>query len=117
MNISSVSNNNFGANYSAVIKNQLGLHMAPSAAIVKITSTVDKPIFFSTKGVPERNVRSSIIGILGLEPTCGKELTVRVSDDYPKDVLKTILDCIGAGSDSELIQIFEKFKNKVGISG
>ena len=114
MKILSFDNNNFGANYSAVVRNNFGLHMTPSAAIAKITSTVDKPIFFSAAGKPEINVRGSIIAIMGLEPTRGKEISVRVDDDYPKDVLNAVLACISSDSDNGLIKLFAHFKSKIG---
>ena len=115
MKISGLTNNSFGANYSAIIRNQFGLHMAPSAAIAKITATVDKPIFFSINGVNERNVRNSLISIMSLEPSYGKQISVRVADDYPQDVLKSVLDCIQAKDDKELIQILAKYKGKFNI--
>ena len=108
MNINSVNNASFGANYSAIIKNPLGLHMKPSAFIAKLTSAVDQPIYFSANGVPERNVRNSIIGIMTMEPVFGKEIAVRVDDSYPKHILNAVLDSISAGDDAEASKIFAK---------
>ncbi|MCR4881755.1 MAG: HPr family phosphocarrier protein [bacterium] len=108
MNINSVNNASFGANYSAVIKNPLGLHMKPSAFIARLTSAVDQPIYFSAEGAAERNVRNSIIGIMTLEPICGKKISVRVDDGYPKHILNAVLDSISAGNDTEASKIFAK---------
>ena len=113
MNVTSVSNNNFGANYTAVVKNQIGLHVRPCGLIAKITSYTDKPIFFSTRKSPERNVRGSLLSILTTEPTNGREIFIRTADDYPKNIIQAVLDCIAAPDDNVMTKIFNDFMSKV----
>ena len=112
MNVLDVNNNSFGANYSAIIKNPCGLHMRPSGQLAKLTACTDKPIFFSTRKSPERNVRGSMIGILTTEPVQGEEIFVRTDDNYPKDILKAVLDCITAPDDNVMTKIFNDFMSK-----
>lgn len=115
MNVNSANNCNFGANYSAIVRNKLGLHMAPSGAIAKITSIVDKPIYLSTEDKVERNVRNSILSVMTLGATQGKEVFVRVEDNYPQDILRAVLDCINSESDNVAINILKSLKNRINI--
>ncbi len=112
MRITGIANNNFGANYSAIVKNPLGLHIRPSGQLAKITACTDKPIYFSTKVHPERNVRASMLSVLTTEATQGREIFVRTEDNYPKDIIKVVLDFITAPNDNAMSKIFDDFMAK-----
>ena len=114
MNVSGVQNNTFGANYSAIVTNKFGLHMTPSTAIAKLTKLAGKPIFFKTEDAFERDVNGSIINIMSLGATHGQKVHIKAADDYPKEILDSIIECISTDEKS-LLQLISKLKAKFNI--
>ena len=88
--------------------------MTPSTAIAKLTKLAGKPIFFRTEDGFERNVNGSIINIMSLEATHGKKIHIKVGDDYPKEILDSIIECITTDEKS-LLQLISKLKAKFNI--
>ena len=50
-----------------------------------------------------------------LGATQGKEVFVRVEDNYPQDILRAVLDCINSESDNVAINILKSLKNRINI--
>ena len=109
MNIGNVNDVGFNGIYKARVGNPLGLHLSPSSVITKLSKLTDKPIYLSVAGSKPLNARGSIMSILSLEPVKGKEIRVSVAEDYPKNILKAILDCINSPNDNTTIKILDDF--------
>ena len=81
---------------TVIVRQPHGLHMRPSAAIAKLTSKTDKPLYFSTGKSGWQNVRNSLLSVLLMNIQEGTKLKIKASKKYPKDIFDKIINLISS---------------------
>lgn len=81
-------------NTTLKIKNKLGLHARAAALFVQITNKYESEIFVRVKGEQRRVNGKSIMGMMMLAVTCGKEIIIEVTGKDKKKVLEELTTLI-----------------------
>ena len=95
MSISSFFDTIGGTRASAIVMQQHGLHARPSAAIAKLTSKTELPLYFTSEA-GTKNVRGSILSILQMCIGQGSKLKIEAPKNYPKDIFQNVMEIITA---------------------
>lgn len=72
------------------IKNKLGLHARAAAMFVQITNKYESEIFVRVKGEQRKVNGKSIMGVMMLAVTCGKEIIIEVTGKDEGKVLEEL---------------------------
>ena len=96
MSISSFFHTIGGSRASVVVRQQHGLHARPGAAIAKVTSKTDLPLYFTSSAGGTKNVRGSLLSILQLQIGEGSKVKIEAPKNYPKDIFHNVLEIITA---------------------
>ena len=111
MSVSSFFRTIGGRSATVFVNQQHGLHARPGAAIAKLTSESELPIFFTnTKGT--KNVRASLLSILQMQIREGSKLKIEVPKNYPNDIFQNVLEVIA----SSTADICHKFMSVVELA-
>jgi phosphocarrier protein len=77
---------------SAVIRNRLGLHARPAAALVKVASKFTADITLGKDGTWVN--AKSILGVMTLAAECGSTVTVRANGDDGAEAVAAMVECL-----------------------
>jgi phosphocarrier protein len=78
---------------TAVIRNRLGLHARPAAAVVKVASQFGADVTLGKDGMWVN--AKSIMGVMTLAAECGSTVTVRADGDDGAEAVAAIAECLG----------------------
>jgi phosphocarrier protein len=78
---------------SAVIRNRLGLHARPAAALVKVASGFASDITIGKDGMWVN--AKSIMGVMTLAAECGSTVTIRADGDDGAEAAAAVAECLG----------------------
>jgi len=80
---------------TATIKNKLGLHARPSAALVSTASKFESEVMISKDSHPVNG--KSIMGVMTLAAEKGSVLTIEVNGPDEDKAMKAIIEIIDSG--------------------
>ena len=81
--------------YTSVrVAQEHGIHSRPSAAIARLTSQTDKPMFFSYNGSEWKNIRASMLSVLLMGIPEGAKLKIKTPKNYPKEIFKNVVEVL-----------------------
>lgn len=76
------------------IKNKLGLHARAAAMFVQIANKYESEVFVRVKDGQRKVNGKSIMGVMMLAVTCGKEIIIEVTGKDEKKVLEELTTLI-----------------------
>ena len=111
MSVSSFFRTIGGKSVTVVVKQPHGLHARPGAAIAKLTSKSELPMYF-TNNEGTRNIRASLLSILEMHIREGSKLKIEVPKNYPSDIFQNVLEVITART----VDICHKFMSVIELA-
>ncbi len=85
-----------GHQVSITVPNQLGLHLRPASALVKLASQYDQCEISLTKDEQTVNAKS-IMGVIMLAAECGSTLEIKADGEESEKALLAIVELIESG--------------------
>ena len=87
------------------IAQEHGIHSRPSAAIARLTSQTDKPMFFSYNGSEWKNIKGSMIAILLMGLPEGGKVKIKTPRNYPQKIFQNVIEVL-TSKDAEICRKF-----------
>lgn len=87
---------NTGHRVSITVTNQLGLHLRPASALVKLASQFEQCEISLTKDEQTVNAKS-IMGVIMLAAECGSILDIKANGEESKKAVLAIVELIESG--------------------